>query len=223
MKRLTLALVALSLTVLAAGDAWGQVHVGVGVGPGVGVRVGPGVGVHVGPGVGVAPGVGVRVGPGFGYHYPTYSAHYLGYGGFYPYSAYYYSAPVYVPSARYYYGGPANVAVVAPGVGVSVAGVNPAVSVVAGPQGLATVVNPADTGVTLAFVVNDQQFSLAPGQKQDIPVVPGMAIDFDRGGPAGAGRYALTPGIYTFTATASGWELYRTERSLLNPNPVVQQ
>jgi hypothetical protein len=76
-------------------------------------------------------------------------------------------------------------------------------------QAPASVVNPATTGVTLSFSVNSQTYSLPPGMKQDLTISPGDTISFDHGGTFGAATYSLNPAIYTFAASANGWELYQ--------------
>jgi hypothetical protein len=76
-------------------------------------------------------------------------------------------------------------------------------------QAPAEVVNPANTGVTLSFIVKGQSFSLTPGMKQDLTISPGDTISFDRGGSGGTATYSLNPAIYTFSASNNGWELYQ--------------
>ncbi len=88
-------------------------------------------------------------------------------------------------------------------------------------QAPAEVVNPATTGVTLAFSVNAQTYSLAPGMKQDLTISPGDTISFDRGGNLGSATYSLNPAIYTFAATSTGWELYQTALTPPGGQPTI--
>jgi hypothetical protein len=79
------------------------------------------------------------------------------------------------------------------------------------PQGeaRAVVANPATNSATLSFHVDGTAYSIAPGETKEFDVSIPHVVQFDRGGSTGTARYALTSGIYTFTPTAQGWELYR--------------
>jgi hypothetical protein len=72
------------------------------------------------------------------------------------------------------------------------------------------VVNPAQWGISMTFNVNSRQYTLAPGESQDLYGHQKRTIEFHRGGDFGTQRYRLTGGQYTFTPTAQGWELYRS-------------
>lgn len=135
--------------------------------------------------------------PGYGYGYYSYPGYYSSY----PYYNYGYSYP------SYGYSYPL-------GSGTVTSGFWPDAS-----QGSATVppatepvriMNPAANNATLSFSVNGQQFSLAPGFKQDLTGGAGTVISFDRGEGRGVATYTLFGGEYTFTPTANGWELFRT-------------
>jgi hypothetical protein len=146
----------------------------------------PGVDVRVGPGVAVSVGgIGVSVG---GYGYFPYGDPSSG-----PYSS---SSPYYGYTTNYY--GDYDAAPIAA----------PANSM-AESSWRATLVNPAGNGATLAFQVNGQPYALAPGTQQEVAAGPGVEIVFDRGGPLGVARYSLNGGIYDFTPTPGGWELYQ--------------
>ena len=125
--------------------------------------------------------------PYYGYRYRYYPGYYYDYGyypGYYGYSSY----PGY-----YDYGQTPS-----PAVDATFA---------------VRIVNPADTGATLNFAVNGQQYSLAPGQQQDLNVNAGSVIEFDRGGSGGTVAYSLSPGLYSFAQTPQGWELYNQSAS----------
>jgi hypothetical protein len=79
------------------------------------------------------------------------------------------------------------------------------------PSVRAVVTNPPANGQTLNFAVNGQAHSVRPGESKELTVGGGSTIEFDRGSGQGAGRYQLSQGVYTFTPTERGWELYRSE------------
>ncbi len=198
MKTLLVAsLVVCGVMVFSVPIALAQIRIGVGGFPGVGVRIGPGVGVSVG-------GVGVSVGGGYGYR-P------YGYYNRYPY---FYGGPYYGYPSGYYAGYGAT-----PGVAVP--------NAVVGSYARATIVNPANNGAALAFQVNGQPYTLAPGKQQEVMAGPGVEIVFDRGGQFGVARYSLNGGVYAFALTPGGWELLQqtaeqvpspAARSILQPS-----
>jgi hypothetical protein len=55
---------------------------------------------------------------------------------------------------------------------------------------------------------------LPPGYKQDLPGGTSLTIDFHRGGDRGNARYVLQGGVYTFTPSDQGWELYQTATAI---------
>jgi hypothetical protein len=73
------------------------------------------------------------------------------------------------------------------------------------------VINPVETGVTLQFLVDGQLKSLPCGSRLELAAAQPRVVDFDRGESFGRARYSLDDGLYTFTATEQGWELYGTE------------
>ena len=72
------------------------------------------------------------------------------------------------------------------------------------------IVNPESNGVDLGFIVDGEAATLPKGNRIDMPVSQPRVIEFDRGGSFGTGQYTLDNGLYTFTPTDHGWELYRT-------------
>jgi hypothetical protein len=78
---------------------------------------------------------------------------------------------------------------------------------VEGTTNQALVINPASTGATVNFVVDQTPFSLNAGLAQPLLGQTSWVIAFDRGGQAGEARYTLAPGSYEFTASTSGWDL----------------
>ena len=70
------------------------------------------------------------------------------------------------------------------------------------------ITNPATSGATLSYVLNDVTYSIPPGYSQNLTLDRSWVISFSRGGNFGPARYGLEPGLYTFTNTDHGWELY---------------
>ena len=62
----------------------------------------------------------------------------------------------------------------------------------------------------MAFNVNATEYTLEPGESQDLYGHQQRVIEFHRGGDFGTQRYSLSNWTYTFTPTEKGWELYRT-------------
>jgi len=73
------------------------------------------------------------------------------------------------------------------------------------------IVNPAKNGVTLNYLLGGNAFTIAPGYSQDLREDRAWVIQFSRGENLDQARYGLQSGVYTFTRTDAGWELYRTE------------
>jgi hypothetical protein len=69
--------------------------------------------------------------------------------------------------------------------------------------------NPAD-GQTISYSINGTQFSIDPGDQQDLDAGQQWEIVFDRGGDDGTADYNLQSGEYTFGTSDHGWELYHT-------------
>jgi hypothetical protein len=69
-----------------------------------------------------------------------------------------------------------------------------------------TISNPTTNGIALSYMLDGQVFTMQPGQIQKLERT--ATIDFNRGGAFGNARYSLTDGVYTFTPSGIGWELY---------------
>ena len=54
--------------------------------------------------------------------------------------------------------------------------------------------NPATSGVTLSYVLNDVTYSIPPGYSQNLTLDRSWVISFSRGGSFGPARYGLEPG-----------------------------
>jgi len=72
------------------------------------------------------------------------------------------------------------------------------------------IVNPAETGVTLQFLVDGQLKSLPSGSRLELTAVQAGVLDYDRGGSFGKTRLVMADGIYTFAGTERGWTLNQT-------------
>jgi hypothetical protein len=91
-----------------------------------------------------------------------------------------------------------------------------------------TIRNPAASAVTLSYVIDSRQaYEIAAGQTEQLTAKGSYLVEFDRGGDFGRARYTITEGLYDFTPTDHGWELYRqpaaaqAQRVKSNPLPAA--
>jgi hypothetical protein len=92
-----------------------------------------------------------------------------------------------------------------------------------------TIRNPAEPGARLSYTIDARHAQdIAPGAAQQLDAKGSYLIEFDRGGDFGRARYTITEGLYEFTPTDRGWELYRqpdaaaaAQRVKSNPLPPV--
>ena len=75
------------------------------------------------------------------------------------------------------------------------------------------ITNPAANGVTLSYTLDGVAYTIAPGYSQDFREDRGWVVQFSRGASLDQAEYGLQSGLYTFTSTDHGWELYRSELS----------
>jgi hypothetical protein len=73
------------------------------------------------------------------------------------------------------------------------------------------IINPAKNGVTLSYTLNGTVFTIRPGYSQDLREDQAWVIEFSRGENMDQAQYGLQTGVYTFTPTDHGWELYRSD------------
>jgi len=148
--------------------------------------------------------------PGFGYNRPRHDYYYprhLHHRPWYYHYPYYYGYPYssyYAPSYVYDYSYPSYPESVPQAT-------EPAPTFTPNPLPAAAniqVVNPPENRVALSFTLNGQTITLQPGQTRDLQSDRSWIIEFDRGGQFGLARYSLEPGVYVFTPTDKGWELY---------------
>jgi hypothetical protein len=79
------------------------------------------------------------------------------------------------------------------------------------------IVNPAANKTTLSYTLDGNPYTIAPGSGQDLTMDHPWVIEFNRGGNFGQARYGLESGLYTFTSTDHGWELFQQPLSQSGP------
>jgi hypothetical protein len=73
-----------------------------------------------------------------------------------------------------------------------------------------TIRNPVEPGAQLSYTIDARHaYDIAPGASQLLDTKGSYLVEFDRGGDFGRARYTITEGLYEFTPTDRGWELYR--------------
>lgn len=85
------------------------------------------------------------------------------------------------------------------------------------------IVNPPANRDAVSYTLNGFAFTIRPGEKQDLQGDRRWVIDFDRGGQFGKASYGLYPGVFTFTPSQRGWELYHGPWPTFRegPTPIV--
>jgi hypothetical protein len=78
--------------------------------------------------------------------------------------------------------------------------------------------NEADSGGDVWFLVDGQEHSLKPGATMDLAGNRPHLVEFNTGGNAGDVRFTLYQGLYKFKVTPEGWGLYKSSSS---PAPAV--
>jgi len=73
------------------------------------------------------------------------------------------------------------------------------------------IINPAKNKASLSYTLNGNTYTIQPGYSQEIPEDRAWVIEFSRGADLEDAQYTLQSGVYTFTSTDQGWELYRGE------------
>jgi hypothetical protein len=74
-----------------------------------------------------------------------------------------------------------------------------------------TITNPATNNVALSYTLDGVAYTIAPGYTQDFSEDRAWVIQFSRGANLDQVQYGLQSGLYSFTSTDQGWELYRSE------------
>jgi hypothetical protein len=73
------------------------------------------------------------------------------------------------------------------------------------------ITNPAANNVTLSYTLDGTAYTIPPGYSQDLREDRAWVIQFSRGANLNPVQYGLQSGLYSFTSTNQGWELYRSE------------
>ena len=74
-----------------------------------------------------------------------------------------------------------------------------------------SIVNPATNTKTLSYSLGGAAFTIPPGYGQNFHEDRAWAIRFSPGGNRDDVLYRLQTGLYTFTSTDHGWELYHSK------------
>ena len=73
------------------------------------------------------------------------------------------------------------------------------------------ITNSATNKVTLNYTLDGNAYTIAPGYSQELREDRAWVIQFSRGANLDQAQYGLQSGLYSFTSTNHGWELYRSE------------
>jgi hypothetical protein len=74
--------------------------------------------------------------------------------------------------------------------------------------GLIKIVNPVGSKTALSYTLNGMPYTIQPGQSQEFAEDRAWVIDFSRGANFGPAHYGLHAGLYSFSISDHGWELY---------------
>ena len=71
--------------------------------------------------------------------------------------------------------------------------------------------NPVTNKETLSYTLDGNSYTIPPGHSQEFSEDRAWVVQFSRGANLGQAQYGLQSGLYSFTSTDHGWELYRSE------------
>ena len=74
-----------------------------------------------------------------------------------------------------------------------------------------SIINPATNTTTLTYSLGGDAFTIPPGYRQNFHEDRAWAIRFSPGANRDEVQYRLHSGLYTFTDTNHGWELYHSK------------
>ena len=74
-----------------------------------------------------------------------------------------------------------------------------------------SIINPATNTATLSYSLGGDAFTIPPGYRQNFHEDRVWAIRFSPGASRDEVQYRLHTGLYTFTSTNHGWELYHSK------------
>lgn len=73
------------------------------------------------------------------------------------------------------------------------------------------ITNPATNNATLSYTLDGNAYTIAPGFSPEFSADRAWVVQFSRGTNLDQARYGLQSGLYSFTSTNHGWELFRSE------------
>ncbi len=80
--------------------------------------------------------------------------------------------------------------------------------------------NPAENGTTIQYVLGRKNYNLQPSFKQALPEGQPWVVNFDRGARHGTARYTLSKGTYVFGGSNRGWDLFNQKFEVTIDNSV---
>lgn len=88
------------------------------------------------------------------------------------------------------------------------------------------IVNPADSGGDVNYMLNGTPQTIKAGSTQTLQNDRLWTLEFGSGGPAGNLRYSLYNGTYKFKVTETGWNLFKSQDqaavNTIPPAPIPQ-
>ncbi len=78
-------------------------------------------------------------------------------------------------------------------------------------------INPAESGGVIRYLVNGHTFAMAPGHTQRLPAGREWRVEFHRGESFGDARHVLRSGRFEFRPTPEGWQLSTGQESVAGP------
>ena len=86
-----------------------------------------------------------------------------------------------------------------------------------GPAGKITILNPSGSGGDVRYSLNGTDYTIREGSAQTFDNDRTWVVSFGSGGSKGDIRYTLSPGLFKFKVTGTGWDLVRAAEQ---PNSV---
>lgn len=81
------------------------------------------------------------------------------------------------------------------------------------------IVSPKENVAQIRYSLNEHNYTIEPGQTQNLTNDRDWIISFDRGLGNGMVEYTLASGTYRFTMTDKGWEVYRDKDAVAPATP----
>lgn len=86
--------------------------------------------------------------------------------------------------------------------------------------GTIVILAPASNERSVEYTLNDNNYSMRPGQSQTFRHDRHWVVQFDSGTGRGPMQYTLKAGTYKFKQTADGWQLFSSSTPSPTPEPV---